>query len=187
MNPILLILWLFAVLIATVAALLHNASHSRRFPNSASYRYGYFLGYFLLLWPFCLAVSRMGVAGANLGDVLGILLFSLVFFSIAGFFILRRSQLAFIIGSVLSFNPLFWILSLICGFRHGPRVWPSKATPPPLPKKEEKEYFVHDTASQHGPFSLSVIKQKVADGSIGADWLYWREDANEWKPVREIK
>lgn len=184
-NGFLFLVWITVILLAVVAAFVHNAAYRRKKPDVANYRWGYFLGYYLLFWPFGLTVGAMAKPGATLGSVLGLLIVSLVMFSIAGFFSIRRSLVGFIFSSILSLNPVFWVISIIYAFTGAKRVW-ARPAPPPLPQQAESSFIIHDQTNQHGPYPLSHIRQMFSSGAVSAEWIYWNEQTQTWNPIGEI-
>ena len=47
------------------------------------------------------------------------------------------------------------------------------------------EIWVHRNGQYAGRFSESVIREKVADGSLSATDLAWDEAKSAWKPISE--
>jgi membrane associated rhomboid family serine protease len=70
------------------------------------------------------------------------------------------------------------------------------AGPPVRQRVEQKRVFIvgeketiHLLADgvQTGPFKNSVVQQRLVDGEIPADALYWQEGMADWRPVEELR
>ena len=61
---------------------------------------------------------------------------------------------------------------------------PTAATPPPVPA--EVTFFVAENGQQTGPFGTSVLQQKLAAGTFGAESLVWRAGMAQWTKAGEV-
>jgi hypothetical protein len=109
-GPVIIALALIASLIGVtiapiVAALLLNRRFKRRHPGKRSFRWGF---YFAIL-------SVIG--GLGLGNMVGSSAWSVIIcglaYAVLAWFFMRRQRWAWIALTLVSFNPLAWIINLI--------------------------------------------------------------------------
>lgn len=67
----LMVLFILAIFLASIAAETHDRLYRRRYPAAPHHRLEFGIVYFFAAWPFCLALRAMK-PGATLGDVLAI-------------------------------------------------------------------------------------------------------------------
>jgi hypothetical protein len=188
-NSFLRLLFFASMSVSMIAALLHNVLFRRKHADAPSYFYGYTLGYFLLAWPLCLAINQYVTENASVAGMIGYYLFSAALFSVAGFFCIKRSALGFYFGSILTLNPVFWIISIIYAFTSAKKVWPrKKASPPPLPPTPTSEqlFVVHDGTTQYDPINKQTILDTIRQGVLTQSHFYWDESTQTWKPLSEL-
>jgi hypothetical protein len=187
-NSFLRLLFVASMIVSIIAALLHNFLFRRKHPDAQSFFYGYTLGYFLLSWPPCLAINQYVTENASVAGMLGHYLFGALFFSVAGFFCIKRYVLGFAIGSIFTLNPIFWIFSIIYAFTSAKKVWPRKQSPPPLPPTPTSEqlFVVHDGTIQYDPMNKQKILDTFRYGALTQSHFYWNESTHEWKPLSEL-
>jgi len=187
-NSFLRLLFVTSMIVSIIAALLHNFLFRRKHPDAPSFFYGYTLGYFLLSWPPCLAINQYVTENASVAGMLGHYLFGAVFFSVAGFFCIKRYVLGFAIGSIFTLNPIFWIFSIIYAFTSAKKVWPRKQSPPPLPPTPTSEqlFVVHDGTTQYDPMNKQKIFKTIRHGALTHSHFYWDELSQTWKPLSEL-
>lgn len=185
-NPLSFAFIIVCSLLSSIAAFIHNWNYRRKNNAAPSYFYGYFVGYYLLFWPLFLGLNQLSIPGISLGPVIGVIFAGALLFSIAGFFCVRRHAIAFGIGSILTLNPVFWLISIVYAFTGAKKVWPKKTIPPPLPPASEPRFITHDGTTQYEPMTRTQIAQAVAQGSLSTDHFYWAETGQEWKSISEI-
>lgn len=60
------------------------------------------------------------------------------------------------------------------------------STPPPLPGSQVVFHVVTDGAAR-GPYSVDVLKQQVAAGTLTGDSLVWSPDMSEWQAAASVE
>ena len=60
----------------------------------------------------------------------------------------------------------------------------TNATPPPVPK--QPTFFMAVNGQQQGPYTMSQLKEHLADGSLTRDSLVWAEGMAEWKKASDV-
>ena len=174
-NGLLFILWLLGILAASICAFIHARLRKQQNPDAISYTWGFFVAYYLLLWPVFLGIAEFGKAGATMGDFLGAYVGAAILFSIAGVFVLKQLLPAFVVGSLLTLNPIFWIGSVVYYFKCGRFLWDkSKNT-------SESTYILHDGVEQLEPLKESEAKSFIAGHPNAANLLWWNEKESEWQ------
>lgn len=180
-------LFVASIIFSVVSALLHNSLFRGKHHTAPSYFYGYTLGYYLLIWPPCLAINQYVTENATVAGMIGYYLLGAVFFSVAGFFCIKRYALGFAIGSLLTFNPILWIISIIYAFTFAKKVWPRKQSPPLPPTHSSEQLFVvHDGTTQYAPMNKQKIFDTVRNGALTHSHFYWEELSQSWKPLSEL-
>jgi hypothetical protein len=105
--------------VPVIAAFVLNRGFKRRNPEARGYRWGYYFS--IMSW----------IAGLVLGAFLGIgaigVLLCFVVYGILAWFFAQRHRWAWIILTVLSFNPIAWIINAIYLWRRWTE--PSVSTP----------------------------------------------------------
>jgi len=186
-NSFLFLLFGASIMVSIIAALLHNLHFRRRHHSAPSYFYGYTVGYYLVAWPICLAINQYVTENASVLGMLGYYLVCAIMFSIAGVFCIKRYALGFIFGSILTLNPIFWIVSIVYAFTGAKKVWPRKQlSPPPLPPVVEPRFIVHDGTTQHEPMEKHKILDAINQGLLTQSHFYWNEQTQEWQLLSEL-
>ena len=65
----------------------------------------------------------------------------------------------------------------------------AQAVPSPglrLSEKDEPTYMVMRGETQYGPYTLQVLKDYLAAGTLRYDDMAWREGMRDWQPLRGI-
>ncbi len=60
------------------------------------------------------------------------------------------------------------------------------ASPPPVPGAVTAVYHVALGGESRGPYSLDLLKQQKANGTLGEDTLVWTQGMNEWQPAGSV-
>jgi len=66
-----------------------------------------------------------------------------------------------------------------------PRGAPAAVAPPPIPGAAF--FYLAVGAKPQGPFDVVALKARVADGSLTADTLVWREGMANWAPAGQVE
>ena len=186
-NPFLLFAFVAVSIIALIAAAIHRFLYRRANTGSPGYFYGYFIGYYLIVLPFILSLNQIATEGVSVAKALAYYAVAAIIFSVAGVFCLFRSAVAFGLGSFLTFNPLFWIISIVYSLTYGKRIWRRQAASSSLPSSTvEPQYVVHDGSNQYDPMTLDQLQAFVRQGQISAEHYYWSEVDNDWRAIKEL-
>ena len=62
----------------------------------------------------------------------------------------------------------------------------TKATPPPLPTRDEKVYHVALDNVSEGPYDTRTIKNLIAKGAIDRDTLVWSKGMQDWDSAKNV-
>lgn len=63
----------------------------------------------------------------------------------------------------------------------------SASAPPPIPGSAQSVYHVVSNGAATGPFSLDVLKQQVANGTLNADTLVWAPELVQWQAAGTVE
>lgn len=189
------LLAIFGVIFASIAGWAHDCLYRRRHPEAARYRFGYGMAYFLLAFPFCLALRELATPWPTFERVAQPVVSGGVLFSVPVWFLFRRKKGTLIDGLVCSVLfvgalvlpqialALFPAL-LIYAVGRRKSIWskPHGAiAPEPGPA-----YLIHDGDIQSGPFSLEEIRAALKGGRIPAIAYYWCDGMPEWTPIEHL-
>ena len=106
---------LFATAISIPVALFLDKRLAARLPHTRPYKWGFYLGCMNIIVCAPLALLLFGIAGfgktsdALLAGVVGGAWF--LFHAVCGFYIIKRRRWAWVLGTVLSFNVLEWVIN----------------------------------------------------------------------------
>ncbi|MGQ7845441.1 SPFH domain-containing protein [Granulosicoccus sp. 3-233] len=62
----------------------------------------------------------------------------------------------------------------------------SNASPPPLPGAVNAVYHLAIDGTSRGPYSLDLLKQQKASGTLDQDTLVWTQGMAEWQPAASV-
>ena len=60
------------------------------------------------------------------------------------------------------------------------------ASPPPVPGAVTAVYHLAVDGESRGPYSLDLLKQQKANGTLGEDTLIWTQGMDEWQPAGSV-
>lgn len=188
---------LFAILMIPVSLVL-EWRRRKRDPSGLRFAWGYWQGLTASSGIIITLLFLLGDAPhSEEGYLLAIFFFSL---GLVGVFMLKRQKWAWIIGTILTFNPLMWIINWFYirkrwtqtlrrrlptmkidePDRQKPKMAVGAAAPP------EVCIYLSRGEQQSGPFVQAQIRSMWANGVVTADTLYWYEGLADWQPIQEI-
>jgi hypothetical protein len=178
-----------------------------RLPHTRPYKWGFYMGWMgILCAPIALLLLSLTVMHGEDADIFGVFVMGVWFLahSVCGFFIVRRKQWAWVVGTILLLNPIAWIINGIYARNRwkefaeeaGDFPLPSvphpdattPAVPPSLPTSApgNEVFFVAIRGQRQGPYTLGQLRTMWSSGQAPADTQYWQNGMTTWYPLIEL-
>ena len=180
----------FSIVVGTLAlvpAWLFEWRRRRRHPNTLSFAWGYWCS----LRAIGAALFSFLYFGTETKSLEGWTLSVIGFLeAICGVLMFYRMRLAWIVWTVLSLNPLIWLINSFYlrkrwrgmvdrpfrSYKPGDQAIPEIAS----------SYIVHDGDTQSGPFTLMELQERVKGGRIPAIAYFWYAGVTDWLPIEDL-
>lgn len=176
----------FALCIAWPMAHILGKRWKANHPNKRPYQWGYY-------WSIMNIAALALVPAAFFGDwrdgaVIGVWMLA---GGITGFFTWKRHRWAWILGTLLSFNFVAWVVNGI----YLKNRWTEMAGDGAATQTAscsgheltESEVYLSDNGHQFGPLALAQVRQMQAMGTVGQHAFVCPVGATEWIPVAAYK
>ena len=116
MGPFELIIWGVIIGITILNYFIAkklNTNHKTRYPDHQDYKWGYFMGVGSMVFGTLYALFYLFIFILVSFELLDIVIFSAIFLIpvILGYFVCKKSKQAIIWGTILSINPIIWIIN----------------------------------------------------------------------------
>jgi hypothetical protein len=185
-NGFLIIVFLVIQIIAILFSLIHNFIQKKLNKGVPNFIYIYFISYYLFLIPLIPIINSIN-PNFSVFYLFGISLFSSIIFWVPAYFCLKRNFGAFVIATIVTLNPMIWIISLVYGLIFI-KSFRDFREPPPLPPDglNGPKFILHDGVNQYEPMTRVEIEDKFKKNEFTNTYLYWNEKSQEWRPVTEI-
>jgi len=171
-----------------VSGKLETARKSRS-PNTRPYRWGYFIG---SVWLGQAALALLMLySAASFPDIAGPALMLALNFTLgaaAGSYIIQRQRWAWVLGTILTLNPVLWIAHFIY-VRNRWAEFKEESKEPELaaavisPPEPPSLFFLSYGGNQYGPISGEAVRQMWNAMLIPDDALVWTESFDDWNPI----
>ena len=191
MDPtdIRIIVYLLALTVAWPLSISVGKKWDRQNPNKRPFMWGFFqsmcamLGLLVAL----LAIIGRNTTGSNNAarSLLEVISVWGAVLGVCGVFMFRRNRWAWVIGIVVSFNPVLWIANGIYLANRwkemaGETKSPQTATAPEQAEVLPNTCYIYQNARQFGPYQRDQVIAMWRSGHLAADALYG-ERGSEWK------
>lgn len=167
-------------------------------PRTRPYKWGFFFGCInMACAPLALLMLFLIPEGGD-DAAIGLLLF--IYFGVltlCGYFIIKRKRWAWVVGTILQFNIISWIINGVyqknrwCEFKSEEANLSHtiisgglpRDTFPPISTNDYQAYYIRFADTQHGPWNAEEIRRRWNQGKIPGNALYWRNGMSDWKAL----
>jgi hypothetical protein len=183
------------ILAPIIGAFLLDKRLRRLRPNSRPFGWGYYNGLGAFIAPIFVA-GQLKEADAN--TVLFVMFIVACVFIPLGIFTLRRNRWGYVALTVVSLNPLLWIINAFYIKNRWAELDPPLATapsPPPAPPPAyqptqsavlEHSVYFHLNGQVLGPYSPAQVQSLVQTGTVTRDTPSCIEGSQTWQPFHML-
>jgi hypothetical protein len=180
-------IYLFSVLIlAFPISLVAGSKWAAKYPDKLPFKWGYFQSLCSILG---IVMGTLAVIGLSEHEQDGELQFLCVFgiaHGLTGIFMFRRNRWWWIIGILITLNPILWIAN---GVYLSNRWKEMRSQARDKSRKNNGNLvlpsllFLRQQKNESGPFHRDQVTAKWNSSEITADTLFRENDEDEWKPL----